>query len=65
MITRDMTIEQIIRRYPQTVAVFRKFGLDCMQCQIAAFEAVEDGAGVHRVDVDTLLRELNQVIKTG
>ncbi len=62
MIRRDMTIEEIIRRYPQTVAVFKKFGLDCNECQIAAYEAVEHGAGVHRVDVEQLLKELNRVI---
>lgn len=63
MITRDMTIEDVIRKYPETVEVFRKFGLDCMECQIAAFEAVEHGAGVHHVDVDRLMEELNKAIK--
>ncbi len=65
MITRDMTIDQIIRRHPQTVAVFRRFGLGCMDCQIAEFEAVEHGAGVHRVDVDRLLDELNKAVQGG
>jgi len=63
MITRDMTIEDVIRKYPKTVEVFRKFGLDCMECQIAAFEAVEHGAGVHHVNVEKLVEELNKVIK--
>jgi hybrid cluster-associated redox disulfide protein len=63
MISRAMTIEEILRKYPQTAAVFRKFGLDCMECQIAAFEKVEHGAGVHRVNVEVLLKELNRVIE--
>jgi hybrid cluster-associated redox disulfide protein len=62
MITRDMTITEILRRYPQTIAVFRAFGLSCQECQIADFEAVEHGAGVHHIDVDLLLRELNKAI---
>jgi hybrid cluster-associated redox disulfide protein len=62
MITRDMTIEEVIRRHPETIPVFRKFGLDCMECQIASFEAVEHGAGVHKVDVEKLLEELNKAI---
>lgn len=62
MITRDMTIEDVIHRYPETIPVFRRFGLDCMECQIAAFEAVEHGADVHRVDVEQLLEELNRVV---
>jgi len=60
MITRDMTIEEVIRRYPRTVEVFRRFGLECMQCQIASYENLEGGAEVHHVDIDALLKELNQ-----
>jgi len=57
-----MTISEILIRYPQTLAVFRQFGLSCQECQIADFEALEHGAGVHKLDIDLLLRELNKVI---
>lgn len=60
MITKEMTIEEVIRRYPETIPVFRKFGLDCLECQIAQFEQLEHGAGVHKVDVEKLLDELNR-----
>ena len=63
MITRDMTIEEIIQRYPQTIPIFRRFGLDCMECQISSFEEVEHGAGVHKIDVEAFLAELNRAIK--
>jgi hybrid cluster-associated redox disulfide protein len=62
MITRDMTIADILVRYPQTIAVFREFGLSCQECQIADFEEIEHGAGVHNINVDLLLRELNKAI---
>jgi len=62
MINREMTIEEIIRRYPQTVSVFKRFGLDCNECQIAAYEAIEHGAGVHKVNIEELLAELNRIV---
>jgi hybrid cluster-associated redox disulfide protein len=62
MITREMTIGDIIRRHPQTIAVFEKYGLDCHDCQIADYEAVEHGASVHKVDIDQLIEELNRKI---
>ena len=62
MITREMTIAEIISGYPQTIDVFRSFGLDCMECQIADYEEVEHGAGVHNVDIDQLLNALNKAI---
>lgn len=61
MITREMTIADIIASYPQTIPVFRSFGLDCMECQIADYEQVEHGAGVHNVDINKLLKALNEV----
>jgi len=63
MITREMTIAEIIARYPQTMQVFRDFGLDCMECQIADYEEIEHGAGVHNVDIERLLKALNKTIK--
>ena len=62
MITREMTIAEIIANYPQTMSVFRSFGLDCMECQIADYEEVEHGAGVHNVDIEQLLKALNEAI---
>lgn len=64
MITREMTIAEIITRHPKTMPVFRSFGLDCMDCQIADYEAVEHGAGVHNVDIEELLKALNAVVET-
>ncbi|MBW2452418.1 MAG: DUF1858 domain-containing protein [Deltaproteobacteria bacterium] len=63
MITRNMTISEIIARYPQTAKVFRSFGLECQECQIADFEEVEHGANVHNVDIDDLLDALNKAIE--
>lgn len=63
MITKEMTIAEIIAKHPETISVFRSFGLDCMECQIADYEEVGHGAGVHNVDIDKLLKALNQAIK--
>ncbi len=62
MITKTMTIGDIIRSYPQTLKVFEKYGLDCYECQVADYEELEHGAGVHKTDLAKLLKELNEVI---
>ena len=64
MLTGEMTIGEIIRKHPETLKVFEKFGLDCFDCQIADFEALDHGAGVHKIDVDELLKELNRVVRS-
>jgi hybrid cluster-associated redox disulfide protein len=62
MITKDMKIGDICRAYPQAASILKRFGLDCLECQIADLEELEHGAGVHKVDMEKLLEELNRVI---
>ncbi|MBN1971844.1 MAG: DUF1858 domain-containing protein [Candidatus Delongbacteria bacterium] len=59
-ITKDMSITEILRTYPKTVAVFQKFNLGCIGCMAASFETVEDGLRAHQLDVDAVIKELNE-----
>jgi len=61
-ITKSMHIQDVIQRYPETVEVFRRHKLDCMNCQIAEFEEVCHGAAVHKIDPDLLISELNDAV---
>lgn len=63
MISRDMIIADIITQHPETLQVFKKFNLDCYECQIADLETLEHGAGVHKINIDELLASLNSVLK--
>ena len=59
MITKEMTIAEVLRRYPQTLPILKRYGLDCADCQIADIEELGHGAGVHHADLTSLLHELN------
>jgi hybrid cluster-associated redox disulfide protein len=63
MINKNMSIEEIVRKYPETIPVFEKYGLGCVGCQAALFEDIQQGAEIHGIDIDTLLSSLNQVLK--
>ncbi len=62
MIDKDMKIEEILRRFPQTIPVFRRFGIDCVQCQLSEYENLEHGAKVHGIDLQALLSSLNDAL---
>jgi hybrid cluster-associated redox disulfide protein len=62
MIRKDMKIEDVLRKYPQTIPVFERFGIDCAECQLSEFEDLEHGAKVHGIDLDELLRRLNETV---
>ena len=62
MITREMIIADIIRQHPETLPVFKKYNLDCYECQISDLETLEHGAGVHKVGIDDLIDALNRSV---
>jgi hybrid cluster-associated redox disulfide protein len=61
-ITRDMSIAEVVQKYPQTVPVFLAHGLMCFGCAVARFENVEQGALAHGIDVDALMKDLNAAV---
>jgi hybrid cluster-associated redox disulfide protein len=62
MISKDMLIADIIRQHPESISIFKKFGLACNECQIANYADLGHGAQVHSIDIEALLTELNRVI---
>lgn len=59
-ITKDMTINGVISKYPKAAAVFMENGFHCIGCPASEEETVEQGAELHQVDLDKLLEELNK-----
>lgn len=57
-----MTFQDVVRKYPQTIQVFVKYGLGCIGCHAAQFENIEQGAMVHGINIEQLLKELNEAI---
>lgn len=58
-ITKEMMIQEIVARYPETIPVFERYGLGCHGCLAAEFENLEDSSKVHSVRLPDLLRDLN------
>ncbi|MCK5258195.1 MAG: DUF1858 domain-containing protein [Thermoplasmatales archaeon] len=62
-ITEDMNIKEVIDKYPETVSVFAKYNMGCIGCIAASFEKIKDIAGVHGVDVNSFVNDLNSAVK--
>lgn len=65
MITGDMSIQEIIRDYPDSVEVFEKYRLGCIRCMAASFETLAEGLKAHGLDVDEIVGELNRAVSPG
>lgn len=60
-ITKDMGIMEIIQENPHAIEIFQKYGLGCIGCAAARFENLEAGAKVHGIDVDAMVKEINDL----
>ena len=59
MVTKDMTIKEVIDAVPDYAPVFMEYGMHCLGCAIAHGETVEQAAEVHGIDLAALLASLN------
>jgi hybrid cluster-associated redox disulfide protein len=64
-ITKDMTIQEVVESNPETIRVFLEHGLHCVGCSVARFENIEQGAMAHGIDVDNLMKDLNDKVASG
>ena len=60
-ITKDTIIGDILDIAPQTAPIFLSIGMHCLGCPSSRGETVEEACQVHGVDVDALLRAVNEV----
>jgi len=58
IITKDMIINDVIKKYPKTITVFNNFKVDSC-CGGGA--SIEKTAGMSGIDIDALLKALNKV----
>ncbi len=60
-ITRDRIINDVIKEYPQSIAVFNEFRVD--SC-CGGGQSIEKTATADGIDVGALLQALNEAVKT-
>jgi hybrid cluster-associated redox disulfide protein len=60
-ITREMTIEELIERYPQASGFFLRFGIKCFTCSGIIWGTIEEALRRHGVeDIDGAVAELRR-----
>ncbi len=59
--TRDMTVDQVMNRWPASMRVFMDFKMSCVGCPIAAFHSVDEASREHAIDAGAFLSALQRV----
>lgn len=66
MINKDITIEELIEKYPQTIAPLREFGINCVVCGEPVWGTLEENIVAKGLaDLDGIVKELNDLINNG
>ncbi len=66
MITKDMTIGELVQRYPSVVEILIEEGVRCVGCGAAHFETIEEGLSSHgktEEEIDAVIKKMNEIIK--
>lgn len=61
-INETMTIPQILSEFPETRDIFKRYGLNPDGYKALEFENLAATSRVHQLNLQNLLRDLNQVI---
>ena len=61
-ITAEMITKEVVTKYPQTIKVLFRHGMQCTGCYICGFHNIAEGARQWDVELETLLRDLNDAI---
>ena len=60
-VSKDTIIEEVLKSHPRAIEVFMKHRLGCIACMGATQESIEQGARMHGVDPEPIVRELNEL----
>ena len=61
-ITKEMTFQEVLTKYPKTIEIFHKYGMYCIGCVLASQETIEQGAKAHGINIKKLIEDLNKAI---
>ena len=60
MVTKQMSIGEILRMDRDTAPIFMEFGMHCLTCPHATAESLEMACMAHGTDADELVKKLNE-----
>ncbi len=62
MISKDMTIAEIIQTNQNIIPILLDSGMHCIGCPSAQGESLEEACMVHGIEVEDLLEQINSYL---
>ena len=61
LLTTELTVDDVMRRWPPTIRVFLDFRMHCVGCSIAPFHTIEEACREHGIDLAVIFSHLHAV----
>lgn len=58
----ELTVGELLRRWPAAVRIFLDYKMNCPACPIAPFMTVDEAAGEYHVDAQALKRDIAEAV---
>ncbi len=63
MVYKDMTIEELVEKYPQTIRPLSEMGVNCVVCGEPLWGTIEENIESKGLtDLDGIITKLNEII---
>lgn len=59
MITKTMTIGEVLKQSRDVAPIFMEYGMHCLSCPCATSESIEMACAAHGANADELVEKLN------
>lgn len=63
MITKDMKIGEALQVSDLIAPILMRAGMHCLGCPASQMETIEEACSVHGIDCDTLIKQINEIVK--
>ncbi len=64
MITKDITIGELLKENPHVAPILMASGMHCLGCPASQAESISEAAMVHGIDADALVEQINRFLET-
>jgi len=62
-ITKDMKIGELLQVSELAAPILMRAGMHCLGCPASQAETLEEACMVHGIDCDTLVSQMNEILK--
>ena len=62
-IEKTTTIGEVLKLNKNAEVILQGFGMHCVHCPMSQMESLEEAGVVHGIDVDLMVKKLNEDVK--